>query len=52
MGELIFNGIMLVFFVAMTIYSGSIEIWQGYSGALLADGPAGNRRSDLPAENL
>lgn len=33
MGELIFNGIMLVFFVAMTIYSGSIEIWQGYSGA-------------------
>lgn len=33
MGELIFNGVMLIFFVAMTIYGGSIEIWQGYTGA-------------------
>lgn len=33
MGELIFNGIMLLFFLAMTIYSGSIEIWRGYVGA-------------------
>ncbi len=33
MGELVFNAILLVVFVAMTIYSGSIEIWQGYVGA-------------------
>lgn len=33
MGELIFNGFMLLFFLAMTIYSGKIEIWRGYVGA-------------------
>ena len=33
MGELIFNGGMLIFLLAMTVYSGSIEVWQGYVGA-------------------
>ena len=33
MGELIFNALLLLVFVGMTIYSGSIEIWQGYVGA-------------------
>lgn len=33
MGELVFNAGMLLVFIAMTIYSGSIEIWQGYVGA-------------------
>ncbi len=33
MGELIFNGLLLVFFIATTIYSGKIEIWQNYYGA-------------------
>lgn len=33
MGELIFNGGMLVFLLAMTAYSGSIQVWQGYVGA-------------------
>lgn len=33
MGELIFNAGMLVFFIAMTIYSSTISIWQGYVGA-------------------
>jgi hypothetical protein len=30
MGELIFNGAMLVFFIAMLIYSSQIAIWQGH----------------------
>ncbi len=30
MGELIFNGFLLVFFVAMLIYSGQIAIWDGH----------------------
>lgn len=33
MGELLFNAGMLAVFLAMTVYSGSIEIWQGYVGA-------------------
>lgn len=33
MGELIFNSGMLLFFIAMTIYSGKIEIWQDFFGA-------------------
>lgn len=33
MGELIFNGLLLVFFTATTFYSGKIEIWQNYYGA-------------------
>lgn len=33
MGELVFNGFLFVFFIAVTIYSGKIEIWQNYYGA-------------------
>lgn len=33
MGELIFNGGMLAFFLGMTAYCGTIEIWEGYVGA-------------------
>lgn len=33
MGELVFNGILLVFFLAMTIYSTTIKVWQGFVGA-------------------
>lgn len=33
MGELVFNGGMLVFLLAMTVNCGSIEIWEGYFGA-------------------
>ena len=30
MGELIFNGFLLIFFAAMLVYSGQIEIWNGH----------------------
>lgn len=33
MGELVFNGGMLAFFLAMTANCMSIEIWEGYFGA-------------------
>lgn len=33
MGELLFNGLLLVLFIAMFFYSGQIEIWEGYFGA-------------------
>ncbi|MEG0803615.1 MAG: tripartite tricarboxylate transporter TctB family protein [Pygmaiobacter sp.] len=33
MGELLFNALMLLVMIAMTIYSGQIVIWQGYVGA-------------------
>ncbi|MBS6953071.1 MAG: tripartite tricarboxylate transporter TctB family protein [Enterocloster asparagiformis] len=33
MGELLFNGGLLIFFIAMFIYSGQIQIWEGYFGA-------------------
>lgn len=33
MGELVFNGGMLAFFLAMTASCSTIEIWEGYFGA-------------------
>ena len=33
MGELVFNAVLFLFMVAMTVYSGSIEIWDKYWGA-------------------
>lgn len=33
MGELLFNGLLLILFIAMFFYSGQIEIWEGYFGA-------------------
>lgn len=33
MGELIFNACLLLAFIAMTFYSGTIKIWHGFIGA-------------------